>query len=124
MEIKESGEMYLEVMYRLLQKKGEIRSVDIAESLGYSKPSVSRAIKILREEGYVKQEPYGKITFTKKGAERAFQVLERHHLLTEFLVITLNIAPEKAEQDACRIEHFVSDDTIAAVRKFLENKIS
>jgi len=123
MEIKESGEMYLEVMYQLLQKKGEIRSVDIAETLGYSKPSVSRAIKVLREEGFVKQEPYGKITFTKKGADRAHQVLERHHLLTEFLVNTLHLDQEIAEQDACRIEHFVSDELMTAVKAQLKSKL-
>ncbi len=120
MQIKESGEMYLEVMYGLLTETGEIRSVDIAKSMGYSKPSVSRAIGLLKKEGFIEQEPYGKITLTEKGLERAKMVADRHVLLTEFLKRSLGLSADTAEQDACRIEHIVSRETMAAVRNYLK----
>ncbi len=120
MKIQESGEMYLEVMYQLYHKNGEIRSVDIAEALGYSKPSVSRAIGVLKEEGFISQEPYGKITLTEKGKKRAQRIMERHKLLTAFLVQALSLPSDIAEQDACRIEHIVSDETMDAVKAFLD----
>ncbi len=120
MQIKESGEMYLEVMYNLFSETGEIRSVDVAKALGYSKPSVSRAIGLLKKEGFIEQEPYGKITLTEKGLSRAKLVADRHVLLTEFLVRSLGVTPEIAEQDACRIEHIVSRETMAAVREYLK----
>ncbi|MEX1306970.1 MAG: metal-dependent transcriptional regulator [Eubacteriales bacterium] len=119
MQIKESGEMYLEVMYNLFTDHGEIRSVDVAKALGYSKPSVSRAIGLLKKEGFIEQEPYGKITLTEKGFARAKMVADRHELLTEFLVKALGVSADTAEQDACRIEHIVSQETMAAVRAYL-----
>jgi len=121
MRIKESGEMYLEVMYKLNEETGEIRSVDIAKALGYSKPSVSRAIGLLKEEGFIKQEPYGKITLTQKGVDRAKSVIDRHDLLTEFLVKSLGLDEVIAEADACRIEHIVSSETMDAVKAYLKS---
>lgn len=122
MKIKESGEMYLEVMYTLFQETGEIRSVDVAAALNYSKPSVSRAIGLLKKEGFIDQEPYGKITLTEKGLQRAKMVADRHVLLTEFLVQVLGLSLDIAEQDACRIEHIVSSETMQAVRAYLNKQ--
>ncbi len=118
MKSNESSEMYLEVMYRLQKRNGVIRSVDVANELGYSKPSVSRAINLLKQEQYIDQEPYGKIVLLEKGKEKAKKIMERHILLTEFLVKTLKIDNELAEHDACRIEHIVSYETMQAVKKF------
>jgi len=119
MKSSESSEMYLEVMYRLEKRNGVIRSVDIANELGYTKPSVSRAISLLKQENYIDQQPYGKIILLEKGIEKARKIMERHNLLTKFLVLSLGIDKETAENDACRIEHIVSKDTMRAVKKYV-----
>jgi len=120
MKINESGEMYLEVMYKLEEKNGVIRSVDIANELGYSKPSVTRAMGLLKTDNYITQEPYGKITLTEKGREKAKKIMERHNLLTEFLTKCLRLDADTAEQDACRIEHIVSTKTMDAIKEYLD----
>jgi DtxR family transcriptional regulator, Mn-dependent transcriptional regulator len=120
MKNSESSEMYLEVMYKLEERNGVIRSVDIAKELGYSKPSVSRAIGLLKTEEYILQEPYGKIVLSKKGRDKAKMIMERHNLLTEFLTKCLKLNANLAEQDACRIEHIVSIETMDAIKKYLE----
>lgn len=116
---KESREMYLEVMLRLEKPNGVIRSIDIAKELGYSKPSVSRAVRILAEAGYVTHSRYGEVLLTATGREKAEQVYHKHHVLTEFFVQALELDPATAEEDACRMEHVISDKALQAIESFL-----
>jgi len=111
--------MYLEVIYDIEQNNQVIRSVDIAKELGYSKPSINRAINRLKEDGFISQEPYGHITMTQEGREIAKRIKNRHIYLTEYLMLSLGLSRETAEADACRIEHVVSAETMDAVRKYL-----
>ncbi len=120
MKIQESGENYLETILSLERKNGIVRSIDIANELGFSKPSVSRAMSILKKAGYIEQEAYGNIRLTDSGRCRAQAVYDRHVLLTRFFVETLSLDPEIAEQDACRIEHVISPQTIECIRLKLE----
>lgn len=117
--IYESGENYLETILMLAQQGEGVRSVDVASQLGVTKASVSRAMKILRENGYISMPKNGLITLTEKGRERAHQVYERHRLITEFLSRVLGVGAETAEQDACRIEHIISQETFAAICRSL-----
>lgn len=119
MKSNESQEMYLEVIYDIEQNNQVIRSVDIAKELGYSKPSINRAINRLKEDGFISQEPYGHITMTQEGREIAKRIKNRHIYLTEYLMLSLGLSRETAEADACRIEHVVSAETMDAVRKYL-----
>lgn len=112
MKIQESGENYLETILNLERKNGIVRSVDIANELGFSKPSVSRAMGVLRKAGFIEQEAYGNITLTDAGRQRANEVYHRHVLITNFLVQVLHVDAEVAEQDACRIEHVISPETL------------
>lgn len=121
MKSSESSEMYLEVMYKLEEENGFIRSVDIAKELGYSKPSITRAMGALKNEGYITQEPYGKIMLSKKGRDKAKKIMESHNLLTEFLTKCLKLDEDIAERDACRIEHIVSKETMNAIKKYLDS---
>jgi len=116
----ESQEMYLEVIYDIEQNSKVIRSVDIAKELGYSKPSINRAINRLKLDGFISQEPYGHITMTEKGREIAKTIKNRHIYLTEYLMLSLGLSKETAEADACRIEHVVSKNTMDAVKKYLK----
>ena len=118
----ESKEMYLEVILQLERRNEEVRSVDIASELGYSKPSVSRAMKVLRELGYIEHESYGKIKLTPKGRKTAQQMISRHETITEFLRTSLKIDAQTAEEDACRIEHIISQKTADAILKFVEDQ--
>lgn len=118
----ESREMYLEVIYRLVQKNGAARSIDIAKELGYTKPSVSRAIGVLKENGYITHTPYGSVSLTKKGRIKAEKIYRSHILLTEFFIKVLNLDSETAEMDACRIEHVISKKTINAIENLLEKQ--
>lgn len=120
MRQKESREMYLETILKLEKEHGIVRSVDVADKLGYSKPSVSRAMGVLKEAGYVSHSPYENIVLTEKGRKRAKSVLRAHYLVTEFLIEALKIDPLVAEEDACRIEHVVSDVTLEAIEEYLE----
>ena len=122
MKTTESNEMYLEVILRLEKKNTDVRSVDIANELGYSKPSVSRAMSVLKDSGYIEHESYGKISLTPKGREKAKEMLLRHETITEFLQSILKINAQTAEEDACRIEHIISQETADAILKFVENK--
>ncbi len=110
MPIHESGEDYLESILKLGQENGPVRSIDVATDLGYSKPSVSIAMKRLREEGYVEMDTAGLITLTPRGTEVARRILNRHRTLTAFFV-RLGVDPAVAEQDACKVEHDLSDET-------------
>lgn len=118
----ESGEMYLETIL-LLQKKNEyVRSIDIARHLEFSKPSVSRGVGILKKEGYILVDESGHIDLTEKGLLKANNILEKHEILTQFLVVTAGVSTNIAEEDACKMEHVVSDETLAGIKKFLATK--
>lgn len=121
MRIQESGEDYLETILILKNKKGYVRSVDIANELGYSKPSVSRAMSILREAGYITVEIGGNICLTEIGCEKAEAVYERHKTITTFLSDYLDIPREIASKDACRIEHIISEETFEAIKSKLDS---
>lgn len=122
MKIQESGENYLETILTLERKNGVVRSIDIANELHFSKPSVSRAMGVLKKAGYIEQEAYGNIRLTEAGRARACEIYSRHLLITRFLVETLRLDPEIAEQDACRIEHVISPETLARMQALLEEK--
>lgn len=117
--MQESGEMYLETILVLSQKKGNIRAIDICDEMGYSKPSVSRALKLLREDGYVEVNESGYITLTKSGELIANRILERHTVLTK-LFVGLGVDEQTALSDACKIEHTISDTTFNAIKKHFE----
>ena len=121
MHIQESGEMYLETIHVLLKKNGHVRSVDISEYMGYSKPSVSRAMGLLKSGGYILVDDDGFITLTEDGLALANKIYQRHTILTQFLV-TLGVDPETAAEDACKMEHAISDTSVAAIEKFIQSK--
>jgi len=120
MALHESGQMYLEAIYVLLQKNERIRSIDIGAYLGYSKPSVSRAVGILKKEGYISVDADGYVTLSESGMQTAEQLYERHTVLTKMLV-SLGVDEATATEDACRIEHVISDESFAAVKKHYLN---
>ena len=115
MKIHESAENYLETILVLQQRKGFVRSIDIANELEFSKPSVSVAMKNLRLNGYIEMDPSGLIHLLPEGQLIAEAVLEKHRLITDFLV-TLGVNPEVAAEDACRIEHVLSDESFEAIK--------
>ncbi len=119
MELKESGEMYLETIYVLSKRKGFVRSIDVVEEMGYSKPSVSRAMGILRDGGYITVGADGGLNLTEAGLEVAERTYERHTILSEFFM-KLGVNEERAVADACKIEHVISSETFAAVKKHLQ----
>lgn len=119
MQIQESGEMYLETIHVLLKKNGHVRSIDISEHMGYSKPSVSRAVGLLKSGGYILVDRDGSITLTPAGLELAGKIYERHTVLTQFL-IHLGVDPDVAAEDACKLEHAISDQSLQAIKKFIE----
>ena len=119
MSIQESGEMYLETIYILSKRLQVIRSIDISEEMGYSKPSVSRAMGLLKDKGLITVEPSGNVLLTKTGEKTAKNIYERHTILTDVLV-SLGVDKETAVQDACRIEHYISDRTFTAIKKHLK----
>ncbi len=123
MQIHESAENYLESILILTEKKGYVRSVDIANELGFSKPSVSIAMKALRENGYIKIDSDGYITLLDKGEEIAKKIYERHKLLSQWLVM-LGVNEDTAAEDACRIEHDISEESFEAIKKHVAPKIS
>ena len=116
MTLLESGEMYLETILILSQRKENVRAIDICEEMGYSKPSVSRGLKILRENSYIYIDRNGYITLSKTGREVAEKIYERHQVLSALLV-KIGVDEETATEDACRIEHVISDTTFSAVKK-------
>ena len=118
----ESREMYLEVILNLEKKNGVVRSIDIAKELGYSKPSVSRAVRILADSGFLTHTKYGQVQLTQKGRESAERIFHKHKILTDFFLIALKLDPETAEEDACRIEHVISDKALNAMESFLEKQ--
>ena len=118
MQILESGEMYIETIYVLTKKGAPPRAIDVGEHMGFSKPSVSRAIGILKKNGFVTVGDDGAITLTDEGIAIAEKIFERHTILTAFLE-KIGVPPEVAEQDACKIEHRISDDSVTAIKRFL-----
>ena len=119
MHIQESGEMYLESIYVLSQQSPHVRSVDVGEYLGYSKPSVSRAVGLLKSGGYLLMDKDGFLTLTDSGLEIAKKIYARHTLISQLLV-KLGVSAETAAADACRIEHAISDESFEAIRTFAE----
>lgn len=118
MNLQESGEMYLETILILSEKNKYVRSIDICGHMGFSKPSVSRAIGLLRSGGYVNMDKDGYLTLTPEGMEVAGKMYERHKLLTDFFV-SLGVGDEVASDDACKIEHHISDESFDAIKKFM-----
>ncbi len=115
MHLQESGEMYLETVYILTQKSDSVRSIDICEYMGYSKPSVSRAIGLLKNGGYITVNGKGYITLTEEGEAVALKMFERHTMLTNFLV-NLGVDEKIASEDACKIEHHISEESFNAIK--------
>ena len=116
MHLQESGEMYLETIYILSQKSGFVRSIDVGDYMGFSKPSVSRAVGILKNGGYVVMDKEGYLTLTDSGLEIAKKIYERHTTPTEFLV-RLGVDKKTAVEDACKMEHDISDETFEALKR-------
>ena len=117
MSLQESGEMYLETIYVLLKENAGagVRSVDIGAHMGYSKPSVSRAVGLLKNGGFINVDKDGYITLTDSGLDVASKIYDRHNTLTEFLVL-LGVDKETASEDACKIEHVISDASFDAIK--------
>lgn len=120
MALQESGEMYLETIFVLSKEKSFVRAIDIGERMGYSKPSVSRAMGLLKSGGFIAVSNEGAITLTETGAEVAKKIYERHTFLSEGLM-RLGVDKETATQDACRIEHVISDKSFGALKAHFEN---
>ncbi len=116
MSLQESGEMYLETILALTLQNGHVRSVDVSEHMGYSKPSVSRAVGILKKEGYLEMKPDGELVLTESGKEVATKIYERHKVISSFLV-SIGVSPETASADACKIEHVISDETFRKIKE-------
>ena len=119
MAIQESGEMYLETIHVLSKKNGQVRSIDISEHMGYSKPSVSRAVGLLKTGGYILVDKEGFITLTEKGLSVAEKIYERHTVLSKML-IALGVSQQVAAEDACRLEHAMSDESFEAIKKHFQ----
>ena len=118
MHLQESGEMYLETIY-VLSKKGDcVRSIDVCEYMGYSKPSVSRAVSLLKQGGYLLMDAEGYLSLTDLGLEIAKKIYERHTIITDFLV-KLGVDKETASEDACKMEHDISDKSFNAMKNFI-----
>ena len=120
-QLQESGEMYLEAIYILPRGGHAVRAVDVGEYRGFSKPSVSRAVGLLKKGGYVETDADGFLHLTEKGLSVAEKMFERHTTITEMLV-RLGVSREVAEEDACRIEHAISDETFLSIKRFTENE--
>ncbi|MBD5466201.1 MAG: metal-dependent transcriptional regulator [Lachnospiraceae bacterium] len=118
--MKESAENYLETILLLQRDKGTVRAIDVARALGYSKPSVSRAMGILRNEGMLEVEDNGALVLTKEGSKKAKALLDRHETITRFLMMTTDVDQEIAEQDACKMEHFLNEKTFKGIKKFIK----
>ena len=116
MHLQESGEMYLETILVLTKQSPHVRAIDVGEYMGYSKPSVSRAMGLLKNGGYIKVDDNGFITLLEPGREVAEMIYERHTLLTQFLT-RLGVSPEVASEDACKLEHVISDESFQAIKR-------
>ena len=119
MNLQESGEMYLETIYILSRKSSTVRAIDVGEYMGYSKPSVSRAMGLLKQAGYVTADTDGFLTLTQSGREVASKIYERHTVLQN-LLMRLGVDEKTAAADACRMEHVISDQSFQAIRRHVE----
>ena len=119
MSLHESAEMYLETIYSLSKVNSTVRSIDVAEALGYSRPSVSRAVGLLKNDGYLTMDKDGFLTLTEKGTETADKIYERHTILTAALM-ALGVEKETAAEDACKIEHDISGRSFEAIKKHMK----
>ena len=119
MHLQESGEMYLETILILSRKSQFVRSIDISEYMGFSKPSVSRAVRLLKQGGYLIMDRDGSLTLTEEGLGVAKKIYERHTLLSDFLV-RLGVDEKTAAEDACKIEHDISDESFAAIKRHVK----
>lgn len=121
MHLQESGEMYLETILILSKSGKSVRSIDIVEHMGYSKPSVSRAVGLLKNGGYIVVDNDGYISLTDMGCEAATKIYDRHMCITDFL-IKIGVEPHIAADDACKIEHDISDESFHAIMRYMEKK--
>ena len=121
MHLQESGEMYLETIYILSKNNTNVRAVDVSEHMGYSKPSVSRAVGILKKAGYLTTDKNGYLILTDIGIEAAEKTYERHNTL-KMLIMSLGVSEETASEDACKVEHVISDETFEAFKRHLAEK--
>lgn len=119
MSLHESGEMYLETIYVLTKEKPVVRAIDVGEHMGFSKPSVSRAVGLLKKEGYVTVDNNGYLVLTHMGLETAEKIYQRHTMLMQFLT-AIGVDAETAAEDACKIEHAISDTTFAALKQYVD----
>ena len=119
MNLQESGQMYLETIYILTSQRNDVRSIDVCEYMGYSKPSVSRAVNLLKNGGFLKVDEDGYLSLTEEGREVAEKMYERHEVLTAFLV-SLGVDAETAAEDACKVEHVISDASFEAIKKHIK----
>lgn len=122
MRLQESGEMYLESIYVLSKKLGAVRSIDVSEYMGYSKPSVSRAVSLLKNGGYIVMNEENLITLTDSGLAIAKKIYDRHTLLSD-LLIRLGVSEETAVRDACKMEHTISDETFEAIQRHMKQHL-
>ena len=118
MQLQESGEMYLETIYILTEQNANVRSIDVCEHMRFSKPSVSRAVGLLKNGGYISVDKDGYISLTDIGREVAIKMFDRHRLLTDFLV-SLGVDKDVAATDACKIEHHISDESFEALKRHI-----
>ena len=118
MQLQESGEMYLETIYLLTEENKNVRSIDVCDHMGFSKPSVSRAVGLLKNGGYINVDKDGYISLTEVGREVAMKMYDRHRLLTDFLV-SLGVDKDTAATDACKIEHHISDESFEALKRYI-----
>lgn len=116
MSLYESGENYLETILVLKNKYGYVRSIDIARELGYSKPSVSRAVSVLKNDGYITFDPNGMILLTQKGTEVAEKIYHKHNVISRYLM-SIGVSEETAKNDACKIEHVISEESFEKIRQ-------
>ena len=115
----ESQEMYLETILKIQKRKGSVRSVEIAEELGYSRPNVSRAVGIMKDDGFIVVKKDGLIELTESGKEKAENIFSRHKSLTQALVV-MGLSPEAAEENACRVEHVITEEAFEAIKKYFD----
>ena len=120
MQLQESGEMYLETIFMLSKKLAAVRSIDVCDEMGYSKPSVSRAVGLLKNGGFITVDKDGFISLTEKGSSVAAEMYDRHNWLATFLV-NVGVDPKVAAKDACKIEHYISTETFEALKEYAKN---
>lgn len=123
MALLESGEMYLETIYVLSQESSSVRAIDVGEYMGFSKPSVSRALGLLRDEGLIKKDDNGFLKLTAAGEKHAKRIYERHTVLTK-LLMALGVDEKTATEDACRMEHYISDTSFKAIKAHMKEHLS